>query len=91
MIGLSLAITASALAPRRAFTSVDNRFRIRRTASLLGLVSSFPFGKRRMENPRKSTPKERCVIWVLSSLKTKPLGANHSASRALTCSACSRE
>ena len=42
MIGLSLAITASALAPRRAVTSCDNRFRIRRSASLLGLVSSFP-------------------------------------------------
>jgi hypothetical protein len=42
MIGLSLAITASALAPRRAVTSCGNRFRIRRSASLLGLVSSFP-------------------------------------------------
>ena len=28
---------------------------------------------------------------VLSSLKTRPLGASHAASRALTCSACSRE
>ena len=44
MIGLSLAITASALAPRRAVTSVDSRFRIRRIASLLGLVSSLPLG-----------------------------------------------
>jgi hypothetical protein len=26
---------------------------------------------------------------VLSSLKARPLGASHSASRALTCSACS--
>ena len=42
MTGLSLAITASALAPRRAFTSADNRFRIRRSASLPGLVSSLP-------------------------------------------------
>jgi len=51
-----LAITASALAPRRAFASVDNRFRMRRNASLLGLVSSFVFRKRRMVKPRKSTP-----------------------------------
>ena len=42
MIGLSLAITASALAPRRAVASCDSRFRIRRSASLLGLVSSLP-------------------------------------------------
>ena len=28
---------------------------------------------------------------VLSSLKTKPLGASHTANRALTCSACCRE
>jgi hypothetical protein len=44
MIGLSLAITASALAPRRAFASVDSRVRIRHSASLLGLVNSFPLG-----------------------------------------------
>ena len=56
MIGLSLPITASALAPRRAFASVDSRFRIRRNASLLGLVSSFPPRNRRMVNPKKSTP-----------------------------------
>ena len=28
---------------------------------------------------------------VLSSLKARPLGASHAASRALTCPACSRE
>ena len=28
---------------------------------------------------------------VLSSLNTRPLGASHAASRALTCPACSRE
>ncbi len=28
---------------------------------------------------------------VLASLKARPLGASHAASRALTCSACSRE
>ena len=28
---------------------------------------------------------------VLSSLKARPRGASHAASRALTCSACSRE
>lgn len=44
MIGLSLAMSASALAPRRAFASADNRLRIRRSASLLGLVSSLPLG-----------------------------------------------
>ena len=42
MIGLSLAITASALAPRRARTSVRSRSRIRLTAALLGLISSLP-------------------------------------------------
>jgi hypothetical protein len=85
-----LAITVSALAPRRALTSVDSRLRIRRNASLLGLVSSFP-RKRRMVKPRKSTPVSKFVIRVLVSLKTSPLGASHSESRALTCSACSRE
>ena len=90
MIGLSLAITMSALAPRRALTSVDSRLRIRRNASLLGLVNSL-FRKRRMVNPRKSTPASKFVIRVLVSLKTRPLGASQSASRALTCSACSRE
>jgi hypothetical protein len=37
-------ITVSAFAPRSFFISVDNRFRIRRSASLLGLVSSLPLG-----------------------------------------------
>ena len=39
-------------------------------------------------NPRKSKPSLRWTIRVLSSLKARPLGASHSASRALTCSAC---
>jgi len=56
MIGLSVAITVSAFAPRSLRISVDNRFRIRRSASLLGLVNSLPLAKRRMVNPRKSTP-----------------------------------
>jgi hypothetical protein len=42
MIGLSRAMTASELAPRKALTSVDNRLRIRCSESLLGLVSGFP-------------------------------------------------
>ncbi len=42
-----------------------------------------------MLNPRKSKPSLRWTIRVLSSLKASPLGASHSASRALTCSACS--
>src|SRR6476659_2794957 len=44
-----------------------------------------------MLNPRKSNPSVRCTILVLSSLKTRPRGANHSASLVLTCSACSLE
>jgi len=44
MTGLSRVITASALAPRRAFISAESRFRICRIASLLGLVSSLPLG-----------------------------------------------
>jgi len=71
MIGLSLAITVSTLAPRRAFTSVDSRSQIRRIASLLGLVNSLP-RKRRMVKLRKSTPSSKFVIWVLVSLKTNP-------------------
>jgi len=46
---------------------------------------------RRTLNPRKSNPADRCTILVLSSLKTKPRGASHSARRALICSACRRE
>src|SRR5262249_27764068 len=42
-----------------------------------------------MVNPRKSKPSPRWTMRVLSSLKARPRGASHSASRALTCSACS--
>jgi len=42
-------------------------------------------------NPSKSTPSSRWTMRVLSSLKARPRGASHRASRALTCSACSRE
>jgi len=44
MIGLSLLITASALAPCRALTSAASLLRMRRTAALLGLVNSLPLG-----------------------------------------------
>ena len=44
MIGLSLAITASALAPRRAFTSVDSRSRIRRNAVVARLGQQLAVG-----------------------------------------------
>jgi len=44
MIGLSRAMSASALAPRMAMASLDRRSRIRRIASLPGLVSSLPLG-----------------------------------------------
>src|SRR4029077_15918446 len=37
------------------------------------------------------TPRCGCPIWVLSSLKKRPRGASHSASCALTCSACCLE
>ena len=41
-----------------------------------------------MLNPRKSKPSLRWTIFVLSSLKARPRGASHCASRALTCPAC---
>ena len=44
-----------------------------------------------MLNPRKSNPWSRWTIRVLASLKARPLGSSHSASRALTCSACARD
>jgi len=44
-----------------------------------------------MLNPRKSNPWLRWTILVLASLKARPLGSSHSASRALTCSACARD
>ncbi len=88
MMGLSLFTTANALAPRRARISVRSRSRIRLSAALLGLISSLP-DCRRTVNPRKSKPSSRVKTHVLSSLKTSPLGASHSASRALTCSASS--
>ena len=43
MMGLSLAMTAMALAPRRARISAASRSRIRRIAALLGLISSLPW------------------------------------------------
>ena len=39
--------------------------------------------------PQEIEPLTEVHDLVLSSLKTRPLGASHSASRALTCSACS--
>ncbi len=48
MTGLSLRITAWALAPRRALISAVSRSRNRRTACLLGLISSFPLRYLRM-------------------------------------------
>src|SRR5687768_6907352 len=63
---------------RRAATAdfaealVDSRRRIRRKASLLGLVGSLP-RRRRMVKPRKSTSSSRFAIRVLASLKTRPL------------------
>jgi hypothetical protein len=43
--GLSVVITASALAPCRALTSAASLRRMRCTAALLGLISSFLSGK----------------------------------------------
>jgi hypothetical protein len=43
MIGLSLAMTAIAFEPRRLRISSASLFRIRLTASLLGLMISLPF------------------------------------------------
>ena len=90
MIGLSRWITASALAPRRAFISAVSRSRMRRNAALLGLIRSLSWYRRTVK-PKKSKPSLRCAMRVFSSLKVKPLGANHTASRDLTSSACSRE
>src|SRR6476469_1212976 len=86
MMGLSRCSTADALVPRRERISVRSRSRIRLTAALLGLISSLP-DCRRTVIPKKSNPSSRVTICVLSSLNVKPLGANHSASRSLTCSA----
>jgi len=88
MMGLSRASTKAALAPLRARISVRSRSRIRLSAALLGLISSLP-ACRRTVNPRKSKPSSRVTTRVLSSLKARPLGASHSASRALTCAASS--
>src|SRR5664279_3260692 len=88
MMGLSRAITAVALAPRRARISLRSRSRIRLSAALLGLISSLS-DCRRTVNPRKSKPSSRETMRVLSSLKVRPLGASHPASRALTCCASS--
>jgi len=85
-MGLSRCSTAGALAPRRARISVRSRFRIRLTAALLGLISSLS-DCRRTVTPKKSKPSSRGTICVLSSLKARPLGASHSASLALICSA----
>src|SRR5664280_2851742 len=88
MMGLSRTSTKAALAPLRARISVRSRSRIRLSAALLGLISSLP-ACRRTVNPRKSKPSSRVTTRVLSSLKARPLGASHSASRALTCAASS--
>jgi hypothetical protein len=87
MMGVSAARTAAALDPRSARISVRSRSRIRWIAATDGLISNTaPY--RRTLNPRKSNPVDRGTIVVLSSLKTKPRGASHSARLALTCSAC---
>src|SRR6516165_4068762 len=86
MMGLSRAMTACALVPRRDRSSARSRSRIRLTAALPGLISSLP-RYWRILNPRKSKPWSRVTMRVLSSLKARPLGASRLASRALTCSA----
>jgi hypothetical protein len=87
IIGLSRLITARAVCPRRARSSVRSRSRIRLMAALLGLISSLP-PYRRTLNPRKSKPSVRETTRVLSPLNARPLGASHAASRALTSTAC---
>jgi len=59
-------------------------------ATVDGLISSF-LSYRRTLNPKKLNPVARSTIRVLSSLKDRPRGVSHSASFALTCSACWRE
>ena len=92
MIGLSLAISAIAFEPRRLRISSASRFRMRLTASRLGLINNLPGWRprryRRRLNPRKSKPSSRLTMRVLSSLKTRPRGLSQSASWALTCFAC---
>ena len=90
MTGFNRMRTIWALCPRRAFISAVSLALIRFTAALLGLISSLPRYRLTL-NPRKSTPSSRWTMRVLSSLKARPRGASHAASRALTCSACPRE
>src|ERR1700683_5329777 len=86
MIGFRRLITTWALVPRRDHSSAASRFRIRLTAALLGVISSLPAYRRKVQ-PRESEPTTRVTTRVLSSLKARPLGASHAASRALTSSA----
>jgi hypothetical protein len=87
MMGLILAMTAAAFAPRRARNSVRSRSRIRWMAACDGLISSLPLYRLTLK-PRKSYPSSMCTIRVFSSLNARPRGASHSAIPALTCSAC---
>ena len=83
-------MTASALAPRRARISVASRFRIRLIAAVARFDQQLAVAVAADGEPQEVEPVvDRCTIRVLSSLKARPRGASHSASRALTCSACS--
>ena len=89
MIGLSLAMTAVRVrSAQRAHLDREPLpdppdGRLARFDQQLGAVAADV-------EPQEVEPSSaRWTICVLSSLKDRPLGASHSASRALICSACS--
>ena len=83
MIGLSLRDHRVGVGPRRALTSVRSRFRIRLTAVLARLDQQLAVVAADVEPQEVDSPGRGATIRVLSSLKTSPLGASHSASRRL--------
>ena len=89
MIGLSLAMTAIAFEPRKVRISSASRFRIRLTASVLGLISSLPAGAVAADVESQEVEALVEVDDVrLVLVEDQAPGLSHSASRALTCSAC---
>ena len=86
MIGLSVVITASALAPCRAFTSAASLSADALHGCLARLDQQLPVPVAADVEPEEVETRHRgATMLVLSSLKARPLGASHSASCALTC------
>ena len=88
MMGLSPAMTAAAFDAAQCAHLGREPFpdppdgRLARLDQQLGAVAAD------VESQEVEPVSARWTIRVLSSLKARPLGASHSASRALTCSAC---